>query len=102
MNSIDDIHAELVRFAQGNLNIPLDILNSDPDFESLNLDSLSVLELLLHGDDSFGSHVLDYLEDGLIKGKTPTKISELAMLIPLCMKPINELVIERQKMNLNQ
>ena len=90
MYSFTEIHNELINFTHVNLKVPLEILIEDPDFQSLNLDSLSILEILLHGDDTYGSHVLDYLEDGLIDGERPSKLSELAVLIPKCMNSVND------------
>ena len=96
MNSTDEIYAELLRFAEVKLKLPAEQLQADPSFEDLNIDSLSKLELLLHGDDTFGSHVLDYLEDGLLAEPPPTRLSELALLIPQCMRPAAEVFMERK------
>lgn len=96
MQSTDEIHAELMRFAQAKLKLSAEQLQEDPSFEELNIDSLSKLELLLHGDDTFGSNVLDYLEDGLLAEPPPMRLSELALLIPRCMRPAAEVFMERK------
>ena len=100
MVSVAEIHNELIEFAQIKLKVPREQLVSDPSFIEMNVDSLSKLEILLHGDDTFGSHVLDYMEDGLLESEqVPTRLSELAHLIPLCMRPAKEVVAERKSRN---
>jgi hypothetical protein len=96
MKTTDEIHAELLRFAEIKLKVPAERLAADPSFEEMSVDSLTKLEILLHGDDTFGSHVLDYLEDGLLKDSPPTRLSELAMLITKCMRPPKEVFLERK------
>jgi hypothetical protein len=96
MKSTHEIHAELLRFAEIKLKVPAERLADDPSFEEMSVDSLTKLEILLHGDDTFGSHVLDYLEDGLLTEPPPTRLSELALLIPKCMRPAKEVFNERK------
>lgn len=96
MKSTHEIHAELLRFAEIKLKVPAERLADDPSFEEMSVDSLTKLEILLHGDDTFGSHVLDYLEDGLLTDSPPTRLSELASLIPKCMRPAKEVFLERK------
>ena len=96
MKSTHEIHAELLRFAEIKLKVPAERLAADPSFEEMSVDSLTKLEILLHGDDTFGSHVLDYLEDGLLTEPPPTRLSELALLIPKCMRPAKEVFLERK------
>jgi hypothetical protein len=96
MKSVHDIHAELLRFAEIKLKVPVARLADDPSFEEMSLDSLTKLEILLHGDDTYGSHVLDYLEDGLLTDPPPTRLSELASLITKCMRPAKEVFLDRK------
>lgn len=96
MKSTHEIHAELLHFAEIKLKVPAERLADDPSFEEMSVDSLTKLEILLHGDDTFGSHVLDYLEDGLLTDPPPTRLSELASLIPKCMRPAKEVFLERK------
>lgn len=96
MKTTDEIHAELLRFATIKLKVPVEHLAGDPSFEEMSVDSLTKLEILLHGDDTFGSHVLDYMEDGLLTDAPPTRLSELALLIPKCMRPAKEVFLERK------
>lgn len=96
MKSTPEIHAELLRFAEIKLKVPAERLADDPSFEEMSVDSLTKLEILLHGDDTFGSHVLDYLEDGLLTEPPPTRLSELALLIPKCTRPAKEVYLERK------
>lgn len=96
MNTDDQIHQELMRYVESKHKVSADILISDPSFQDMDVDSLTKLEILLHGDDTFGSHVLDYLEDGLLTGAPPTRLSELALLIPQCMKPAKEVFLQRK------
>lgn len=96
MKTTDEIHAELLRFAVNKLKVSADKLADDPSFEDMSVDSLTKLEILLHGDDTFGSHVLDYLEDGLLTDPPPNRLSELAKLIPKCMRPAKEVFLERK------
>ena len=96
MKSTHEIHAELLRFAEIKLKVPAERLAEDPSFEDMSVDSLTRLEILLHGDDTFGSHVLDYIEDGLLTDPPPTRLSELASLIPKCMRPAKEVFLERK------
>lgn len=96
MNTNDQIHHELMRYVESKHKVSADMLMSDPSFQDMNVDSLTKLEILLHGDDTFGSHVLDYLEDGLITGAPPTRLSELALLIPQCMTPAKEVFLQRK------
>ena len=96
MNSTHEIHAELLRFAEIKLKVPAERLADDPSFEEMSVDSLTKLEILLYGDDTFGSHVLDYLEDGLLTELPPKRLSELALLIPKCMRPAKEVFLERK------
>lgn len=92
----NEIHEELVRFAVTKLKVAPELLVNDPSFDDLSVDSLTKLEILLHGDDTFGSHVLDYMEDGLLTGAPPNRLSELALLIPQCMKPAKQIFLERK------
>lgn len=96
MKTIEEIQAELLRFAVIKLKVPAERLADDPSFEEMSVDSLTKLEILLHGDDTFGSHVLDYMEDGLLTDAPPTRLSELALLIPKCMRPAKEVFLERK------
>ncbi len=86
-----EIHSELQRFVIEKFKVDPQVLMSDPTFEEMNADSMTRLEILLHGDDTFGSHVLDYIEDGLLKEDPPARLSELAMLIPQCMVSVKDL-----------
>lgn len=96
MKTTEEIHAELLRFAEIKLKVPAERLADDPSFEEMSVDSLTKLEILLHGDDTFGAHVLDYLEDGLLTDAPPTRLSELALLISKCMRPAKEVFLERK------
>ena len=78
---VDAIHAELKRFVHQRFKVDPDLLRADPSFEEMQADSLTRLEILLHADDTFGSHVLDHIEDGLISGTPPQRLSELAALV---------------------
>jgi hypothetical protein len=90
------IQAELQKFAIDKFKIDPALLADDPTFEEMNADSMSRLEILLYGDDTFGSHVLDYIEDGLIEHEPPSRLSELAQLIPKCMVPVKELKVSKK------
>jgi hypothetical protein len=96
MTTTEEIHDALLQFAVNRLKLPADVFLNDPSFEEMNIDSLTKLEILLYGDDTFGSHVLDYLEDGLLKDQIPNRLSELALLIPKCMRPAKD-VFQEQK-----
>ncbi len=82
------IWVELQRFVAVKFKVDPKRLAEDPTFDEMNADSMARLEILLHGDDTFGSHVLDYIEDGLLQDRTPVRLSELAALIPECMEPV--------------
>lgn len=88
---IEKIQIELQRFVVEKFKIDPASLADDPTFEEMNADSMTRLEILLHGDDTFGSHVLDYIEDGILEQEPPTRLSELAQLIPHCMVPVKVL-----------
>ena len=88
---IEKIHSELQKFVAEKFKVDLSLLEGDPTFEEMNADSMTRLEILLHADDTFGSHVLDYIEDGLLIIDPPARLSELAALIPQCMVPTKEL-----------
>ncbi len=90
------IHEELKRFVNKRYKVERSILEADPSFEDIGADSLTRVEILLHGDDTFGSHVLDYMEDGLLEGDPPTRLSELATLIPVCMRSPMEVLAKRK------
>jgi hypothetical protein len=47
----------------------------------MNADSMTRLEILLHGDDTFGSNVLTAIEEGLLPCEPPKTLYELAILI---------------------
>ncbi len=87
---VDAIHAELKRFVHQRFKVDPELLRTDPSFEEMQADSLTRLEILLHADDTFGSHVLDHIEDGLISGTPPQRLSELAALVPQCMVPVKQ------------
>ena len=89
--NIEKIHSELQKFVVEKFKVAPSLLEGDPTFEEMNADSMTRLEILLHADDTFGSHVLDYIEDGLLKGDPPARLSELAALIPQCTVPAKEL-----------
>ncbi len=91
---IQEIHSELQKFVIEKFKIDSQQLEGDPTFEEMNADSMTRLEILLHGDDTFGSHVLDYIEDGLLKEDPPARLSELAALIPQCMVSVKDLKAE--------
>lgn len=97
MKTIEEIHAQLKLHVQNKLHISQELLINDPSFEEMNMDSLTKLELMFDADDICGSHVLEYIEDGLIDGDPPTRLSELAALIPLCRQPAKEFALQRQK-----
>jgi acyl carrier protein len=92
------IHDELKRFVHKTFKVERAALDADPSFDDMGADSLTKLEILLHGDETFASHVLDYLEDSLLDGNPPTRLSELAALIPKCMKDPSEVLAERKRM----
>ena len=92
------IHDELKRFVHKTFKVERDALDADPSFDEMGADSLTKLEILLHGDETFASHVLDYLEDSLLDVNPPTKLGELAALIPMCMKDPAEVLAERKRM----
>ena len=96
MKTIEQINAELIQFCHIHFKIPVDVLKNDPSFDEMNLDSLTKLEILFHADEAHGSNVLDYLEDGLIDGNPPSRLSELAKLIPKCLIPVKEFLLERK------
>jgi hypothetical protein len=85
------ILSELKKFIVDKFNLDPMFLEDDPTFEDMNADSMTKLEILLYADDTFGSHVLDYIEDGLLKGEPPTRLSELAALVPKCMVSAKDL-----------
>ena len=87
---------ELRRFVSKSFRIERAVLDVDPTFEDMGADSMTRLEILIHGDDTFGSHVLDQLEDGLIEGEPPTRLSELAALIPLCLQSAADVAAQRK------
>ena len=91
------IFEELKRFVNKRYKVEKALLDSDPSFDDFGADSLTKVEILLHGDDTFGSHVLDYLEDGLLEGEPPSRLSELASLIPECVRNPMEVVAERKR-----
>jgi len=93
----ESIHEELKRFVSKRYKVERSVLDLDPSFEDIGADSLTRVEILLHGDDTFGSHVLDYMEDGLLDGDPPTRLSELAALIPVCVRSPMEVVAERKR-----
>lgn len=86
-----EIHSELQKFVVEKFKVDPALLMNDPTFEELNADSMTRLEILLHVDDSFGSHVLDHIEDGLLTCAPPERLSELAALIPQCMVPAKQI-----------
>ncbi len=89
--TIEAIHTELKRFVHTRYKIDMEILDADPSFENIGVDSLTRVEILLHGDDTFGSCVLDYLDDGVLQGEPPARLSELANLILECIdKPLGQ------------
>ena len=77
------------------MNISVPNISVDESFSNFQFDSMSRLEILLHADDTFGSFVLDYLEEGLLDDKQPNTLRELAELIPLCMTPVNQLSVNK-------
>ncbi|ARV18647.1 hypothetical protein AEP_01703 [Curvibacter sp. AEP1-3] len=83
--TIEAIHEELKGFVHTRYKISMEVLDGDPNFEEFGADSLTRVEILLHCDDTFGSFVLEYLEDGLLQGDPPSRLSDLARLIPLCL-----------------
>uniref|UniRef100_UPI0035AE7FD8 hypothetical protein n=1 Tax=Limnohabitans sp. TaxID=1907725 RepID=UPI0035AE7FD8 len=87
--------SELKNYVVTKFKLDVGLLEGDPNFEEMNADSMTRLEILLHADDTYGSHVLDYIEDGLLTGQPPERLSELAALIPLCMVPVRVLKEQR-------
>jgi hypothetical protein len=85
-----DIHRELKIFVANKFKIDPKLVEDDPTFEEMNADSMTRLEILLHADDTYGSHVLDYIEDGILEGNPPERLSELAILVPKCLAPVSE------------
>lgn len=83
---------DLKFFVAKKLNIPDSNISVDDNFSSLQIDSMFRLEILLHVDDTFGSFVLDYLEEGLLVDRQPNTLKELAEVIPLCMIPVTQLM----------
>jgi len=82
-----DVHRELVRYAVDRLSLEPAKVTRDLSFEEMAVDSLTRLELLMHADDTFGSHVLDRLEAGKITEAPPTRLSELAAWVLRCQAP---------------
>lgn len=87
----DLILNDLKIFVVNKMNISDSNISVDENFSNLQIDSMSRLEILLHADDTFGSFVLDYLEEGLLDDKHPNTLRELAELIPQCMTPVIQL-----------
>ena len=85
------IHRELKQHVIEKFKIDPKVVEEDLTFEEMNADSMTRLEILLHADDTYGSHVLDYIEDGLLGGDPPERLSELAQWIPRCLKPASDL-----------
>ena len=92
----DLILNDLKIFVVNIMNISDSNISVDENFSNLQIDSMSRLEILLHADDTFGSFVLDYLEEGLLDHKHPNTLRELAELIPLCMTPVNQLAVKNK------
>ena len=90
----DLILNDLKIFTVNKMNISNSNISVDAHFLNLQIDSMSRLEILLHADDTFGSFVLDYLEEGLLIDKEPNTLRELAELIPLCMTAVNQLAVK--------
>jgi hypothetical protein len=78
------VHAALGRYAVERLRLDPALVARDLCFEEMAVDSLTRLELLLHADDTFGSHVLDALEAGDATQPPPTRLSELAAWVLRC------------------
>ena len=98
---INHILYELQIFISKEMGIPLSEISVDKHFSELQLDSMSHLEILLYADDTFGSHVLDYLEEGLLGDKRPNSLRELVLLIPDCMIPVSEFAAKKKSNSLN-
>ena len=79
--TVEGIYQELQRYVAKKFKIAPELLEKNPTFEQMNADSMTRLEILLHGDDTFGSHVLDDIEEGLLQGEPPKTLHELAVLI---------------------
>ena len=90
----NQILAILKKFIFDKTNISENDFSVDDDFLDLQFDSMSRLEILLYADDTFGSFVLDYLEEGLLADKQPNTLRELAEIVPLCMIPVNQLTVK--------
>ena len=76
ISRVEWIHQELQKFVAQKFKISPEILAQNPSFEQINADSMTRLEILLHGDDTFGSRVLDDIEDGLLLGEPPKSLYE--------------------------
>lgn len=90
----DQFLTELKKYLVENFNISDINFSVDENFSNMHFDSMSRLEILLYADDTFGSFVLDYLEEGLLDEKHPNTLRELAELIPLCMIPVKQLIVK--------
>lgn len=88
---------ELKHYVHTRFKVGQETLEEDPSFEDMGADSITRLEILLHADETFGSHVLDYLEDGLLEGEPPRRLSELAALVPRCTVPAAALLAQRKQ-----
>lgn len=84
------VQAELRRYAVENLRLEPAQVTRDLSFEEMAVDSLTRLELLMHADDTFGSHVLEALEAGDAGLVPPTRLSELATWVLRCQAPIQQ------------
>lgn len=82
-----EVHAALGRYAVERLRLDPALVARDLRFEEMAVDSLTRLELLLHADDTFGSHVLEALEAGDATQPPPTRLSELAAWVLRCRAP---------------
>lgn len=82
-----EVRAELGRYAVERLRLDPALVARDLRFEEMAVDSLTRLELLMHADDTFGSHVLDTLEAGRLTQSPPTRLSELAAWVLRCQAP---------------
>jgi hypothetical protein len=92
----DAVLVELKHYVHTRFKVSQETLEEDPSFEDMGADSITRLEILLHADETFGSHVLDYLEDGLLEGTPPKHLSELAALVPRCTVPAATLLSQRK------
>lgn len=85
-----EVLRELVRYTVDRLRLEPAKVSGDLSFEEMAVDSLTRLELLMHADDTFGSHVLDALEAGDAGPVPPTRLSELATWVLRCQAPIQQ------------